>query len=262
MTVQEHKVAPVSWRMTGDGVMVVTMNHGPANPLSPVLLDGLHAACDAAERSGDVKVMIIDSAIEGFFAAGADIKHLTTIDATSFTAYGNLMRGANDRLECSGWLSIAAVDGVALGGGLELALACTFRVSGTAARFGLPEVKIGLIPGAGGTQRLPRLVGRGRALDIVVTGRQIAAGEAHAMGLVDRLTTGSALDAALELAAQLTTSSLPAQLAGVRAVNAAFELALAEGIQYELEQEQDLFERGEAAEGLRAFVEKRRPNFS
>lgn len=262
MDVHEHKTMPVSWRMIEKGVMVVTMAHGPANPLSPVLLEGLHAACDAAEQAGDVKVMIIDSAIVGFFAAGADIKHLTTIDATSFTEYGNLMRGANDRLEASGWLSIAAVDGLALGGGLELAMACTFRVSGPDARFGLPEVKIGLIPGAGGTQRLPRLVGRGRALDIVVTGRQVAAPEAHAMGLVDRLVDGSALDSALELARQLGKSSLPAQLAGVRAVNAAFELPLREGIQYELEQEQDLFEHGEAAEGLRAFVEKRKPNFA
>lgn len=262
MSVQEQKVKPVSWGMVEKGVMVVTLAHGPANPLSPVLLDGLHAACDAAEQAGDVKVMVIDSAIEGFFAAGADIKHLTTIDAASFTAYGNLMRSANDRLEASGWLSIAAVDGVALGGGLELAMACTLRVSGPAARFGLPEVKIGLIPGAGGTQRLPRLVGRGRALDIVVTGRQVPATEAHEMGLVDRLTDGAALDAALELARELKKSSLPAQLAGVRAVNAAFELSLEAGSRYEVAQEQALFEDGEATEGLRAFVEKRKPNFA
>lgn len=261
MTLQDQAAQTVSWRMIESGIMVVTMAHGPANPLSPVLLDGLHAACAAAETAGDVKVMIIESALDGYFAAGADIKHLTTIDAESFTAYGDQMRAVNDRLEAANWLSIAAVDGVALGGGMELSMACTFRVSGPQAAFGLPEVKIGLIPGAGGTQRLPRLVGRGRALDIIVTGRQVPAAEAFEIGLVDRLAAGSSLEGALELARQLTKASLPAQLAGVRAVNAAFDLPQSEGADYEVVQEQQLFEHGEASEGLQAFVQKRKPNF-
>ena len=113
------------------------------------------------------------------------------------------------------WVSIAAVEGLALGGGLELALACTLRVAGAQARSGLPEVKLGLIPGAGGTQRLPRLVGRGRALDIMLTGRQVAAEE-----------------------------------------------AFADGLAYEADQVNRLFEAGEAKEGLTAFLEKRRPNFA
>jgi enoyl-CoA hydratase len=251
----------VTWNRDRPGVWVATLDRPPANALGVPLLDGLHAALDAAEQAGDVHVMVVRSALDGFFAAGADIKHMASIDAQSFMAYGDQMRSVNDRLAGAPWISIAAVDGLALGGGLELALACTLRVSGSRAKFGLPEVKLGLIPGAGGTQRLPQLVGRGRALDIMLTGRQVTADEALAIGLVDRLTDGDAVKEALALAAELVTSSLPAQLAVVRAVNAAFEMPLNEGIQFEALQEQELFDNGEAAEGIRAFVAKRQPNF-
>ncbi|HEY0620761.1 MAG TPA: enoyl-CoA hydratase-related protein [Kribbella sp.] len=251
----------VSWRTEAPGVVVVVLEHRPANALGPPILDGLHAAVDAAEQAGDVKVMIFASAIDGFFAAGADIKHLSSVDAASFLAYGDQMRAVNDRIAAAPWISIAAVDGLALGGGLELAMACTLRVGGRAAKYGLPEVKLGLIPGAGGTQRLPRLVGRGRALDIMLTARQVGAEEALRIGLVDRQTDGDVLKEALALAAELVTSSLPAQLAVVRSVDAAFDLPLADGIAFEARQEQALFEEGEAAEGIRAFVDKRPPDF-
>ena len=131
------------------------------------------------------------------------------------------------------------------------------RVSGPRGRFGLPEVKLGLIPGAGGTQRLPRLVGRGRALDIMLTGRQVTADEALAIGLVDRLADGDVVTDALALAGELVTASLPAQLAVVRAVNAAFELPPDEGLRYEALLEQKLFTDGEAAEGIRAGLRPR-----
>src|SRR6266508_5675418 len=216
----------VSWRDESPGVRVVTMDRPPANALGVPILDGLHAAIDAAERDGNVKVMVVCSALDGFFAAGADIKHLSSADADSFLAYGNQMRSVNDRLAGAPWISIAAVDGLALGGGLELALACTLRVSGSRAKFGLPEVRLGLIPGAGGTQRLPQLVGRGGALDIMLTARQVAAPEALAIGLVDRLTDGDVVKEALQLAGELVGSSLPAQLAVVRSVDAAYELPL------------------------------------
>ncbi|HEY3005603.1 MAG TPA: enoyl-CoA hydratase-related protein [Kribbellaceae bacterium] len=251
----------VSWRDESPGVRVVTMDRPPANALGVPILDGLHAAIDAAERDGDVKVMVVCSALDGFFAAGADIKHLSSIDADSFLAYGNQMRAVDDRLAAAPWISVAAVDGLALGGGLELALACTLRVSGPRGRFGLPEVKLGLIPGAGGTQRLPRLVGRGRALDIMLTARQVPADEALAIGLVDRLTDGDVVKEALALAAELVTSSLPAQLAVVRSVEAADELPLEEGLRFEAREEQGLFVDGEAAEGIRAFIAKRPPDF-
>ena len=126
----------------------------------------------------------------------------------------------------------------------------------------MPEVKLGLIPGAGGTQRLPRLVGRGRALDIMLTGRQVTADEALAIGLVDRLSDGDVVTDALALAGELVTASLPAQLAVVRAVSAAFELPPDEGHRYEALLEQGLFTGGEAAEGIRAFIAKRAPDFA
>jgi len=251
----------VSWRDESPGVRVVTMDRPPANALGVPILDGLHAAIDAAERDGNVKVMVVCSALDGFFAAGADIKHLSSADADSFLAYGNQMRAVNDRLAAAPWISVAAVDGLALGGGLELALACTLRVSGPRGKFGLPEVKLGLIPGAGGTQRLPRLVGRGRALDIMLTARQVPADEARAIGLVDRLTEGDAVKEALALAAELVTSSLPAQLAVIHSVDAAYELPLEEGLRFEAREEQGLFVDGEAAEGIRAFIAKRTPDF-
>lgn len=252
----------VTWNTDSPGITVVTMDRPPANALGIPILDGMHAAIDAAEKAGDVKVMVITSARDGFFAAGADIKHMSTIDADSFLAYGDKMRAVNDRLAASPWLSIAAIDGLALGGGLELAMAATMRVAGPRAKLGLPEVKLGLIPGAGGTQRLTQLVGRGRSLDIMLTARQVDAEEALRIGLVDRLTDGDVVAAALELAGELVTSSLPAQLAVVRTVDAAFELPLAEGIAYERLQEQGLFEDGEAAEGIAAFIAKRAPNFA
>src|SRR6266542_225429 len=252
----------VSWRDESPGVRVVTMDRPPANALGVPILDGLHAAIDAAERDGNVKVMVVCSALDGFFAAGADIKHLSSADADSFLAYGNQMRAVNDRLAAAPWISVAAVDGLALGGGLELALACTLRVSGPRGKFGLPEVKLGLIPGAGGTQRLPRLVGRGRALDIMLTARQVPADEALAVGLVDRLADGDVVKEALALAAELVTSSLPAQLAVVRSVDAADELPLEAGQRFEAREEQGRFEHGEAIEGIRAFIVKRPPNFT
>ncbi|GAB89815.1 enoyl-CoA hydratase/isomerase family protein [Gordonia rhizosphera] len=259
MAGQPHDV--VSWTTVKPGITAVSLERPPANALGIPLLDGMHLAMDAAEKAGDVKVMVIASAISGFFAAGADIKHLSSIDAESFTAYGDKMREVNDRLAAAPWISIAAVDGVALGGGLELAMAATLRVAGVGGRFGLPEVKLGLIPGAGGTQRLPRLVGRGRALDIMLTARQVRADEAFRIGLVDRLTDGDVLEAAMAFADELVGPSLPAQLAVVRTVDAAFDLPLEDGARFEVEQIQTLFEDGEAAEGIRAFVDKRTPDF-
>jgi enoyl-CoA hydratase/carnithine racemase len=258
MSEQTHAV---SWSADGP-VLHIKLNRPPANALGPAITEGLHAALDEADATAP-KVLIVSSSLPGFFAAGADIKHMTTVDATSFKVYGDGLRSGLDRLADHPALSIAAVEGLALGGGLELAMACTLRVAGADAKLGLPEVKLGLIPGAGGTQRLPRLVGRGAALDIMLTGRQIDAAEALRIGLIDRLAaTGSAASVARELATELCAASAPAQQAVVRTVGASADLPLADGLRYEVDQIQELFERGEAAEGLRAFVEKRRPNFA
>ena len=253
--------SPVGLRIAGS-IIEIALNRPPANALGPPLLEGLHKGLDAADAS-PAKVIVVSSALPGFFAAGADIKHMSSVDAESFAEYGDALRAAVERLAAHPALSVAAVDGLALGGGLELAMACSLRVAGSSARLGLPEVKLGLIPGGGGTQRLPRLVGRGRALDIMLTGREVDAEEALRIGLIDRLVPpGTAQDAAWELARELCDASLPAQQAVVRTVDAAYERPLAEGLRYEAEQVNELFERGEAAEGLRAFIAKRAPQFA
>ncbi len=250
----------VTWQADGP-VLHIALNRPPANALGPAIVEGLHTALDAAELSAP-KVLVISSALDGFFAAGADIKHMTTVDAASFRGYGDTLRSGLERLANQPALSIAAIEGLALGGGLELAMACTLRVAGADARLGLPEVKLGLIPGAGGTQRLPRLVGRGTALDLMLTGRQIGTDEALRIGLIDRLVEpGTAVAAARALADVLCTASAPAQQAVLRTVGAAQDLELRAGLEYEVEQIQQLFEDGEAVEGLRAFVEKRKPKF-
>ena len=254
-------MSAVTWKSDGP-VLYITLERPPANALGPVIVEGLHAALDVARDSAP-KVLVISSALEGFFAAGADIKHMTSVDATSFREYGDTLRSGLERLAAQPALSIAAIEGLALGGGLELAMACTLRVAGADARLGLPEVKLGLIPGAGGTQRLPRLVGRGPALDLMLTGRQIDAAEALRIGLIDRLAEpGTAVAAARALADELCRASAPAQQAVLRTVEAADDLELTAGLEFEVEQIQQLFEAGEAAEGLRAFVEKRTPKFA
>jgi enoyl-CoA hydratase len=253
--------SPVGLRIAGS-IIEIVLNRPPANALGPPLLEGLHKGLDAADAS-PAKVIVVSSALPGFFAAGADIKHMSSVDAESFAEYGDALRAAVERLAAHPALSVAAVDGLALGGGLELAMACSLRVAGSSARLGLPEVKLGLIPGGGGTQRLPRLVGRGRALDIMLTGREVDAEEALRIGLVDRLVpAGTAVDAARELARELCAASSPAQRAVVKTVDAAYDRPLAEGLRYEAEQVNELFERGEAMEGLRAFLDKRAPQFA
>ena len=252
----------VSWEPTGKGVLRVVLQRPPANALGLPIIEGLQAALDHAEGSSEVKVLVLSSGVPGFFAAGADIKHMVTADAGSFADYGRQVRNVLHRLAGSDRLTIAAMEGIALGGGLELALACTLRVAGANARFGLPEVRLGLIPGAGGTQRLPRLIGRGRALDMMLTARTIDATEAAAIGLVERaVAEGHAEATALALAGELCGSSMPALQAVVRAVDASVALPSHQGFAVEADEEQRLFEHGEAREGLRAFIERRPPAF-
>jgi enoyl-CoA hydratase len=251
----------VTWNRDG-AIVEIVLDRPPANALGLEIIDGLHTAMDYAQAV-DAKVIVLASAVDGFFAAGADIKHMSAVDPASFREYGDALRGAVERLVDLPIFSVAAVDGLALGGGLELAMACTLRVGATGARLGLPEVKLGLIPGAGGTQRLPRLVGRGRALDLMLTGREVEADEAFWIGLVDRFAEPdtTARVTAWQLARDLAHASTPAQLAVVRTVDAAYDRPLAEGLRFEAEQVQEVFEQGEAVEGIRAFIDKRAPEF-
>jgi enoyl-CoA hydratase len=251
----------VTWTAEGP-VLVVRLAHPPVNQLGEPVLGGLSAALGAFEASA-ARTLVVHSGLDGFFAAGADIKLMADADRATLRGYGDSMRGVLDRIASMDRPSIAAIEGRALGGGLELALACTMRIGSTSARLGLPETKLGLIPGAGGTQRLPRLVGRGRALDMMLTAREVTADEAHAIGLLDRVTgPGGSLDCALKLAAQFGAMSRPALAAVLRCVDEAAELPLDEGMAREADRVTDLLDSPDGREGLAAFVAKRPPSFA
>lgn len=251
---------PVVRTEVRDGVLHVVLSRPPANALGLPILEGLAAAAEELE-TGPARAAVISSALPGFFVAGADIKHMVALDREGMAAYRDTLRAPIERLAASGFPVIAAIDGLALGGGLELAMACTLRYATPASQLGLPEVKLGLIPGAGGTQRLGRLVGRGRALDILLSARQVPGEEALAIGLVDELVDGDVVAAAHAFAATLARSSAEAVRSIIRCVDAS-ELTPAEGMAIEGEAIVRTFVDGDGREGLTAFIEKRRPNFA
>jgi enoyl-CoA hydratase len=251
----------VSWSEVGRA-FIVTLNNPPANQLGTGLITGVSAALDAFAASS-ARVLVVSSAIEGFFAAGADIKLMAGANLEAFRAYGASLRRLLDRIAGLDRPSIAAIDGRALGGGLELALACSLRIGSPRALLGLPEPKLGLIPGAGGTQRLPRLVGRGRALDVMLTGREVGADEALAIGLLDRVEAADCvLAAATTLAGELAVLSRAALASILACVDDAGELPLAEGMAHEAELVERLFDCPDGREGLAAFLARRPPRFA
>jgi enoyl-CoA hydratase len=242
-------------------VATITLQNPPANPLGVALRQGLDAALDAAVQQ-DARVIVLRSSVDGYFAAGADLKLLGSIDAAGFGDYLDALRAAIERIPALPMLSIAAIDGYALGGGLELAMACTMRVATPRSQLGVPEIKLGLLPGAGGTQRLPRIVGPARALGMLLTGRSAGGDEAERIGLVDHLVPdGTAAEAAAELAQRFVAGPSDALAAIVRCVHAARDLPFAEGMEVERAEIMTLFENPDAREGLSAFLDKRRPAF-
>lgn len=254
----EH--GPISWGEQGRA-FVVHLERPPANALGTPTVEGLGAALDAFDRS-TARALVVASALPGFFAAGADIRQMSGASPEDFAAYGKALRAPMERLAAHDRPSIAVVEGRALGGGLELALATTLRIGSTDARLGLPEARLGLIPGAGGTQRLPRLIGRGRALEIMLRAREVRADEAAAIGLLDLVVaSGTALDAALSWVDELARNSPAALTAIMRCVEEADDRPLAEGVAGEAERVNGLFAGPEAREGLAAFLEKRAPEY-
>jgi enoyl-CoA hydratase/carnithine racemase len=254
----EHR--PVAVEVEGP-TAVITLASPPANALSHAVVDGLDAALDTVEREGP-RVVVIRSSVEGFFMAGADIKLLRGFDPEGFARYLMRLRAVLERIAGLPAVSIAAVDGYALGGGMELAAACTLRVAGPAAKLGVPEIKLGILPGGGGTQRLARLLGRGAALDLLLTGRTVTAAEARSIGLIDRLAGGGADAEAQSLADLLAGYSATALAAIVRCVDAAEALPMADGMAAEADEVLALFAGEDAREGVRAFLEKRPAMFS
>jgi enoyl-CoA hydratase len=250
---------PVRTRREGP-VLHIELAGTPANALGLELVAGLAEAATLL-NSEETKVAVISSAVPRFFAAGADIVHMSELSADAFVAYGDSVRGALEAIAASRRPTIAAIDGMALGGGLELAMACSLRFATPSSRLGLPEVKLGLIPGAGGTQRLPRLVGRGRALELLLTGDELSGEGAYAAGLVDRLVATDPVAEATAFAHAIAKHPASALSAILTCVDAA-ESPLQRGLSVEADAVLRTFVDGEAREGIAAFVQKRRPSFA
>ena len=240
---------------------VLTLNRQEAlNALSFEIISRIGAAIDEVS-AGDARALFIMGTGERAFCAGADIKELVGLSADVHRA--GVVKGQRTfaKLDHLPIPSVAVIDGFAFGGGLELAMAATFRLATPAARMGQPEVKLGLIPGYGGTQRLPRLIGEARAQELILTGRTVRAEEAERIGLVNRIVEGDVLEAALAFAREFSGYGLPALRSARRAVARALDLPLGEGLEVEADLSTLTYQTQDAAEGMQAFIDKRQAEF-
>jgi enoyl-CoA hydratase len=249
---------------TQDGLAVVTINRPEKlNALNGAVIDELLGAFESLKRDRSVGAVILTGAGEKAFVAGADIGELARLDPVS--ARENAARGQRLTLlmESLGKPVLAAINGFALGGGCELALACTLRLAVEGAKLGQPEVKLGIICGYGGSQRLPRLVGRGRALELLLTGDPIDAAEALRIGLVNRVVKKeNLLEEARTLARRMMAAGPLAVARTLEAVGQGLELPLPESLTLEADLFGSCFSTQDMREGTKAFLEKRPPRFS
>ncbi len=247
---------------TADGVGRIVLDRPPANSYDPAFLEELDAAITSVVDGGAIAV-VVSSSSEKFFSAGADVKGFLSRDADANNAMVARAHEVFDRFAAEDPVFVAAIAGHALGGGYEIALGCDIRVAATGRyRIGLPEVTLGLLPGTGGTQRLPRLIGRGRALDLMLAGRAVTPDEAFELGMVDRLVEADELDTTVEELVTTLAGGAPLAIAAVkRAVHDGVDRELADGLRVELEQLAPLFASDDAVEGMTAFTEKRSPQY-
>jgi enoyl-CoA hydratase/3-hydroxyacyl-CoA dehydrogenase len=243
---------------TRERIAVAWLDHPPMNSISPEVVGALRKVWDAAIEA-DVHALVFASANPMVFSAGADIKAFTTMDESAGRELVDQMHGLLREMERSHVVTIAAVGAVALGGGCELAMACDLRIAAESAMFGQPEINLGIIPGFGGTQRLPRLIGEARALELNLVGDPISADEAYALGLANRVVPDHELfDAALAWARKLAGQA-PVAIEQIKRVSAAPDLDA--GIEAEKEGFAEAFGSEDAREGISAFLEKRTPRF-
>ncbi len=246
---------------TRESVGVITLNRPDAlNALSPPLMKELSRAVESMEDDPAIHVIVI-TGNEKAFAAGADIKEMQSKSYMDVYKEDFVTRDWERVSRCRK-PTIAAVAGFALGGGCELAMMCDVLIAAENAKFGQPEIKLGILPGSGGTQRLPRAVGKAKAMDLVLTGRMMDAGEAERAGLVSRVVpTETLLEEALKLAGEIAVHSLPIVMMAKESVDRAFETTLAEGIHFERRLFHSAFATDDQKEGMVAFIEKRKPDF-
>jgi enoyl-CoA hydratase/carnithine racemase len=238
-----------------DGIGTIRLNRPPVNALNDQVTGELADAARAAEGSDEVRAVIIYGG-EKVFAAGADIKEMAEASYAAMAVRSGRLQATMGLVAGLGKPVVAAITGYALGGGLELALAADFRVAGESARVGQPEILLGVIPGAGGTQRLSRLVGPARAKDIVFSGRMLKAAEAHAIGLVDKVAPDdSVYQAALEAVKQYAAGPALALRAAKQAIDHGFDVDLATALEIERVQFAALFGTEDQRAGMRSFLE-------
>ncbi len=242
-------------------VALITLNRPQRlNALNDALADELGDALRAFDADAEISVVVITGSAKAF-AAGADIGAMAEWDYAKVYADDYITRNW-EQIRRTRKPVIAAVAGYALGGGCELAMACDLIIAADSARFGQPEVTIGTMPGFGGTQRLPRAVGKAKAMDWCLTGRMIDAAEAERAGLVARVVPAAQLiDEALAMAAKIASHSLPVIIKIKEAINRAYESSLAEGLLFERREFHATFALEDQKEGMRAFVDKRPPAF-
>jgi len=246
-----------------DGIARITINRpDKLNALNASVIGELADAAGRVEADADVRGVLLTGAGTKAFVAGADIAELA--GQSPFEGKQRSMAGQQmmRRLERCGKPVIAAVNGFALGGGCELAMQCDVVIAADTAKFGQPEIKLGVIPGIGGTQRLTHAVGKAKAMDLILTGRMMDAAEAEKSGLVTRVVPAASLmEEAMKIADTIANMSLPSVLAGKEAVNRAFESGLSEGMAFERRIFHSLFATEDQKEGMKAFVEKRAPKW-
>jgi enoyl-CoA hydratase len=245
------------------GIAVMTLDNPPLNVLSVEMGHKIRAAVEAVEADDAVFAVVITGKGDRAFMAGADIKEFPEyIDQGNAEEMALLFDETMTKLHRLGKPTIAALNGITLGGGCELALACDFRIAEEQVSIGLPEVKLGVFPGAGGTQRLPRLVGAARAKELILTGEPITAEEAYRIGLVNRVVPrGQALEAALAFAEVFRERSLAALRRAKQAIDQGLEGSLEAGLRLEAHLFGEVFQTEDAKEGIFAFIEKRKPQF-
>ena len=262
VSTKERQFVDTAFPASGSGgpiehVALVTISRREAlNALSFDLLDELAATLEGLDRDPDCRAIVLTGAGTRAFAAGADIPELAAQTSVSLTVDGRFASWG--RIAAIGTPMIAAVRGFALGGGCELAMICDMIVAGEDAQFGQPEIKLGVMPGAGGTQRLTRAVGKAKAMELILTGRTMSAAEAEASGLVTSVVPAEAtLDAALELATRVAAQPPLAVRAAKEAILRAHELSLSAGLEFEQRAFFMLFASEDQTEGMAAFTDKR-----